>query len=153
MEILYMQKLEQWKEKYNRGVAATSERVQQIETTYDIVFPQAYKEYLLISGEYFPGLVIGHRLKHAEDDQKRAQDLLQEYKLTHLITKPFWVVGDTDISFFYIHLDEGDNPPVYRLTPEDYEDYQDEKTFGKIYESFQEWIEFAINNYELKQED
>ena len=62
------------------------------------------------------------------------------------------MVGDFDDAFFYIHLDEGDNPPVHRLDCENYGDMDDKYTFGKIYESFQEWIEFAINNYELKQE-
>ena len=110
----------------------------------------SYKEYLELSGDYTGIVKLASWFKYAEQDQIDFRSSLKEYKLSHLISKPIWVIatsGDSD-SFWYFHLDEGDNPAVYRLSCMYYEEYPDEKSFGKVADSFQDWIEQAIKYYE-----
>ena len=62
------------------------------------------------------------------------------------------MVADSEYSFFYIHLDEGDNPPVYRISPESYEEFPGDDTFGKIADTFEDWINKKIDNWEHEQQ-
>ena len=151
MDILYMNKLSNWcntNDWTDSGVS--EEEIMEVENKYSIAFPKSYKEFLKISGKECPTVQLAQFFEYYDEDQKIAQDLLTEYNLGHLIKKRFWVIGtsgDSD-SFWYFHLDEGDNPPIYRLSCMYYEDYPDESSFGKVSDSFQDWIERAIGNYE-----
>lgn len=148
MDYIYMQKLKNWDE--SKSWNSTSEQEQDIislQSEYNILFPQSFKEYLLISGEECPAIVQGHGFKYLSK-QQQAQYLLKDYNLEHLITKPFWVIATHEDAFWYFHLDEGDNPSIYRLDCGYYGDSPEEYTFGKVADSFQEWIEKAIAFYE-----
>ena len=151
MELMYMQKLKNWDDNKNwKKTSVKEDAISFLEDNHSIKFPLAYREYLSVSGIYCPAIVQGHRFEFLEEKQSDALNLLKEYKLSHLISKPIWVIatsGDSD-SFWYFHLDEGDNPAVYRLSCMYYEEYPDEKSFGKVADSFQDWIEQAIKYYE-----
>ncbi len=149
MEIQYMQKLKDWDESKNWNSTGVEEnRIVSLENKFHITFPIAYIEYLKISGSECPAIIQGHRFEFLEKRQDDAQYWLKEHALENLIKKPFWVIADTGGSFWYFHLDEGDNPPIYRLSPEYYSDYQDEQSFGKVANSFKDWIDGAIDRYE-----
>ena len=152
MNTQYMTKLEEWIEAFDRGVPVTTENIQATEGQYSVTFPLAYREYLEVSGGYFPASKLAHRYEYTDEKQTRAKQLLKEYQLEKLIKKDFWVVADFDDAFFYIHLDEGDNPPVYRLDCENYGDMRDEYTFGKIAETFEDWINKKIEFWEEDQQ-
>ena len=152
MTTQYMQKLEIAIEKYpKRSTPMTTAETTAIEEQFDIELPIAYKEYLSLTGKYSSMIKLVSWLEHLSEDQKRAKQLLKEYQLEKLIKKDFWVVADFDDAFFYIHLDEGDNPPVYRLDCDNYGDMRDEYTFGKIAETFEEWINKKIGFWENEQ--
>ena len=152
MTTQYMQKLEIAIEKYpKRSTPMTTAETTAIEEQFDIELPVAYKEYLTLTGKYSSMIKLVSWSEHLPEDQKRAKQLLKDYQLEKLIKKDFWVVADFDDAFFYIHLDEGDNPPVYRLDCENYGDMRDEYTFGKIAETFEEWINKKIEFWENEQ--
>ena len=152
MTTQYMQKLEIAIEKYpKRSTPMTTAETTAIEEQFDIELPVAYKEYLTLTGKYSSMIKLVSWSEHLPENQKRAKQLLKEYQLEKLIKKDFWVVADFDDAFFYIHLDEGDNPPVYRLDCENYGDMRDEYTFGKIAETFEEWINKKIEFWENEQ--
>lgn len=115
----------------------------------NIEFPLSYKEYLELSGDYTGIVKLASWFNYAEQDQIDFRRSLKEYKLSHLISKPIWVIATLDGgAFWYFHLDEGDNPAVYRLDCENYGEIDDKYTFGKVADSFQDWIEQAIKYYE-----
>ena len=145
-----LDKLKNWKEKYKRGKGVDTLKINEIEKKFDVRLPFLYKDFLKESGVYCAAIVQGHRFEYLEQQQQEAQDLLKEYKLQNLIKKPFWVIaddGDSD-AFWYFHLDEGDNPAIYRLSCMYYGEMDDKYTFGKVANSFQEWIEEAVERYE-----
>ncbi|PTX63780.1 hypothetical protein C8N46_101386 [Kordia periserrulae] len=123
-----MQKLEEYLIENNikdsSGIPITE--IENFEQKLNIKFPKAYKEY-----------------------NELAKANLKEYGLEHLITKDFWVIGEIYGSLYinFIYLDEGDDPPVYGLDMENYEDYP-EKFFRKIANSFSEYVERAIDSYD-----
>lgn len=146
----YMNKLVEWKSKHSKGIGVELAKIKELESKYNIAFPKAYKEFLKLSGIYCAVILYGsHRFEFSEENQTSAKRWLKEYKLESLIKKPFWVIATlSGVAFWYFHFDEGDNPPIYRLDCENYEEYPDEYSFGKVANSFQEWIEEAIERYE-----
>ena len=151
MEFIYINKLVSLKESKNWNDTGVDEIIiTQKEQENGILFPLSYREFLSYSGKWSSVVKLIAPFDSLQEAQKEAQDLLTEYNLGHLIKKRFWVIGtsgDSD-SFWYFHLDDGDNPPIYRLSCMYYEDYPDESSFGKVSDSFQDWIERAIENYE-----
>ncbi len=146
---MYMNNLQLWKEKYKRGKGVNLDKISTIESRYSINYPNAYKEFLAMAGIYCAAIPHGsHRFEYADENQLRAKELLNQYKLNHLIQKPFWVIATDSGAFWYFYLDDGDNPPVYRLDCEFYGDMDDIYTFGPVAESFQKWVEKAIDFYE-----
>ncbi|WP_298426869.1 SMI1/KNR4 family protein [uncultured Kordia sp.] len=150
MELQYMYNLKKWKDskKWN-DTGVEESKITQMESKYEILFPLAYREFLIFSGLKSAAIAPGHMFEFLEEKQKEAQKLLKNFKLNHLIKKPFWVIATDANAFWYFHLDEGDNPPVYRLDCEYYEEYPDKYSFGKIAETFQAWIEKGIEYYEM----
>ena len=152
METLYMQKLEATKDENPKtSIGVTEEEIIGLENDFEIQLPLAYKEYLFLAGKYSSMIKLLSWMEYLPENQTRAKQLLKEYQLEKLIKKDFWVVADFDDAIFYIHLDEGDNPPVYRLDCENYGDMSDEYTFGKIAETFEEWINKKIEFWENEQ--
>jgi hypothetical protein len=148
-----MQKLEEYLIENNikdtSGIPVSE--IERFEQKLNIQFPKAYKEYNKLAGKGFrpisaSGLSI--RLFYLEEYNELAKANLKEYGLEHLITKDFWVIGEIYGSLYinFIYLDEGDNPPVYGLDMENYED-NPKKYFKKIANSFSEYVEKAINTY------
>ena len=147
-----MTQLQDWIQTNKRGVEVSENEIKNMEIKHNITFPKSYKEYLLLSGAYCPAILQSHRFENLEKRQQHAQELLKEHSLTKLITKPFWVIVDFDYVFWYIHPDEGDNPPVHRLDCEMYGDIEDRYTFSIVGESFQAWIEKSIDDYESRKQ-
>ena len=145
-----LEKLEYWKEKYRKGQPVEDIKISDIQYNNNITFPKIYVEFLKLAGEYCAAVVQNHEFEFIENYQQDAQKWLKEYDLENLIKKPFWVIatdGDSE-SFWYFHLDEGDNPAIYRLSCMYYGEVKDKLAFGKVADSFQAWIEKAIDYFE-----
>ena len=151
MEILHLEELKNISIEYpNEKTGMEENEILALEQKFNIQYPVAYKEYLFLMGKYSNIIILTSWLEYFEINQKRAQELLKQYNLSHLIQKGFWVIGDFDDAFWYFHFDEGDNPPVYRLDCENYGDIDDQYTFGKVADTFEAWINKAINAYKTK---
>ncbi|KAB8152437.1 hypothetical protein EZY14_013575 [Kordia sp. TARA_039_SRF] len=156
MQIKFMQKLEEYlienNMKDSSGIPVSE--IESFEQKLNIQFPKAYKEYLELTGDGFRPISVSGlsiELFYLEEYYELAKVNLKEYGLEHLITKDFWVIGEIYGSLYinFIYLDEGDNPPVYGLDMENYEDYP-ENFFRKIADSFSEYVEKAIDVYNPK---
>ena len=149
MEYIYINRLKDLKEKRGWNYTGVNiSEINELQEKFNIIFPVAYNEFLSYSGNFSTVIKQGHSFEFLEQDQQDAQKWLKEYDLENLIKKPFWVIATLERAFWYFHLDEGDNPPIYRLDSEYYEDYPNESSFGKVADSFQAWIEKAIDYFE-----
>jgi hypothetical protein len=154
MNYIYLNKLKDWDEGKNWKQNKISEsEITDLQSTFALSFPIAYKEFLLLSGGYFSSCKINHEFDSIAERQIKTKEKLKEFGLEGLIKKDFWVIGELDGCEYinYIYLDEGDNPPVYALSMEDYAEDSSEDYFSKINDSFSEWIEKWIASYELEQ--
>ncbi|KAB8152409.1 hypothetical protein EZY14_013425 [Kordia sp. TARA_039_SRF] len=154
MLITFMQKLEEYLIENNitdsSGIPLSE--IERFEQKLNIQFPRAYKEYAELAGKGFrpisaSGLSIS--LFYLEEYHELAKANLKEYNVENVITKDFWVIGEIYGSLYinFIYLDEGDDPPVYGLDIENYED-DPKEAFGKIADSFSEYVEQAIDDYD-----
>lgn len=123
MSYIYMQKLANTPKigtQKIRGVS--SSEITKVEQRLNIKFPLAYKEFLLLAGDY-PGnlqLFDGHSTLDMLADNEVLGYLKEALKRNKLsITRPFWVIseyGDFD-QFTFFYLDENtDNPEVWGVT-------------------------------------
>ena len=151
MEYIYINRLKDLKEKRGWNYTGVNiSEINELQEKFNIIFPVAYNEFLSYSGNFSTVIKQGHSFEFLEQDQQDAQKWLKEYDLENLIKKPFWVIatdGDSE-SFWYFHLDEGDNPAIYRLSCMYYGEVKDKLAFGKVADSFQAWIEKAIDYFE-----
>lgn len=123
MSYIYMSKLDKNKKiGYHsiRGVSTTE--ITKVEQKLNIKFPLAYKEFIILAGDYLGNLRVaeGHTsldmLAHPEV-LKNLKKALKENQLT--ITRPFWVIVEKDNfgQFYFFYLDENtENPKVYGVT-------------------------------------
>ena len=122
--------------------------IRTLENKNNKVFPLAYRQYLLLTGYYFPPFNLNHFFENLEKYNVEARLNLKKYKLEHLIKKEFWVVANSSSeSIIYIHYDDGDNPSVYGISMEDYDD-KPSLSHVRIADTFQEWIEKWIEKYD-----
>jgi len=148
MGYIYMQKLEnapKIREQKRKGVSATE--IQVVENRLNIKFPLAYKEFLLLAGEYTGGLQLGNghsslkMLSHPEI-LKDLKEALIEQGLQ--ITRPFWVISEYNSfeQFYFFYLDENtEDPKVYGVTY----GAGDESYIYPLNEKFSEFIESVID--------
>ncbi|OCK51409.1 hypothetical protein BA768_16590 [Chryseobacterium sp. CBo1] len=125
-----------------RGVSPSE--ITKVENKLNIKFPLAYKEFLLLAGEYTGGLQLfdGHStldmLSH-DEVLGYLKETLKGNKLN--ITRPFWVIseyGNFD-QFTFFYLDENtENPNVWGVTyrgDDEYYIYPLNKTFSEYISS------------------
>lgn len=156
MEIAFMQKLEEYLIENNIKDSSSIPitEIENFEQKLNIQFPKAYKEYAELAGKGFrPISVAGLSISlfYLEEYYELAKANLKEYNVENLITRDFWVIGEIYGSLYinFIFLDDGDDPPVYGLDIENYEG-DPKEAFGKIAESFSEYVEQAIDDYDPK---
>lgn len=131
----------------NRGISLAE--IQQLEQLYNNgnPFPKVLKELLYLAGDFCWCLDMG-----SYDTQQELQDELRDLFLRVFgvtITRPHYFV---DVRVFdmpmFIHLDEGDNPPLHQLmeepTPTNYIEADDPGLFGRTIVTM---IKGAIERY------
>ena len=132
----------------------STDEIQRMEQKHNITFPLAYKDFLQLTGKYFAPLagIGGHRFEYLEVMQSNARKNLKEYGLAHLMPKNWWVVAEWDGSevIWYIDLDAGDDPPVYGFNIVEYAYEPSDEWFGKEADSFSDWINMVIEEYNEK---
>ncbi len=148
MSYTYMQKLAnapKIRDQKTRGVSASE--IIKVEQRLNIKFPLAYREFLLLAGEYTGGLQLfdGHcTLDMLADDKVLGylKETLKENKLN--ITRPFWVIseyGNFD-QFTFFYLDENtEDPNVWGVTYNG----DDEYYIYSLNKKFSEYIDSTID--------
>jgi len=144
MEIQYLKKLEQNKTIRNSKIEGVSEVViKHVENRLNIKFPEVYKEYLYLAGEYNGGLIMfpGHSDLTMLSKQSQLEKLKQQVSKANLkIDRPFWAFTEMDSfeQFLFFYLDEDTiDPEVYGVTyrnETEYFVYNLEKKFSKYIE-------------------
>lgn len=148
MSYTYMQKLAnapKIRDQKTRGVSASE--IIKVEQRLNIKFPLAYKEFLLLAGEYTGGLQLfdGHSTLDMLADVEvlgYLKETLKENKLN--ITRPFWVIteyGNFD-QFTFFYLDENtEDPNVWGVTYNG----DDEYYIYSLNKKFSEYIDTTID--------
>ena len=123
MTIQHLKKLEQNKIIRNSKLEGVSESaIKQVEIRLNIKFPETYKEYLYLAGEYNGGLIMfpGHNdlaMLSKESQLEKLKKRVQEENLK--IDRPYWVFTEMDAfeQFLFFYLDEDKiDPEVYGVT-------------------------------------
>lgn len=112
MEIQYLTKMKnnpkigRWE---NRGIS--EQKIEKLEQDFKIKFPQAYKEFLFLGGEFQNCIDWNTNYQYLDWTQTNLKESMDDVNL-HL--KPHFIFGEygNDQCLFFF-LDEGDNPPIY----------------------------------------
>lgn len=166
MGTIYMNFLSQYIENHPKSAMPVKEvDISQLENIIGKKFPKAYREFLLSCGESFDpisGLNLGfyplandHETRWIEVQQENAKENLAAYGFEHLLPKDYWVIVEMEGSDYihYFFFDEGENPPVYGLSMADYEEEPTEDFFCKVSDSFSEYIQGFIDDYDPSLEE
>jgi hypothetical protein len=113
-----MSKLDKNKKIGHDTIKGVSEsEIQAVENKLNIKFPLAYKEFLLLAGDYTGNLRIAEG--HTSLDMLSKDTVLnnmrnQLNKYGPHITRPFWVIGEKDNfdQFYFFYLDENTEDPI-----------------------------------------
>lgn len=135
MEIEYLKDVKEYQSRYptSKEWTATNEQLPleeiiRLEKEYNNSkpFPKALRELLFLAGEYCNIL----ESESNAETQLYVQELLEKNK--QKISRPFYVIemNYSSVAFWFIYLDEGDDPPVYQGIIK--RDYQSDSTNFKI---------------------
>jgi hypothetical protein len=126
-----------------------TENINNLETTVDLIFPKAYKEFLYLTGGrpkiFDSGINSG--ITYAIVRQKKIKEFLKkEYNFS--IDKDFWVIAELDLEqfdFFYINdpdAEDKENPPVYFFKGYEIEEGEEasEANISLSYDTFSEYV-------------
>ncbi|AQW97242.1 SMI1/KNR4 family protein [Elizabethkingia anophelis] len=112
MEIKYLKKMKdtpkigQW---VNRGIS--EQEIEKLEQEFNISFPQAYKEFLYLGGDFQNCVEWDTNYVHIDWTQDNVKDSMANVNLQ---LKPFFAFGEygCDQCLFFF-LNDGENPPIY----------------------------------------
>ncbi|CAL2102329.1 SMI1/KNR4 family protein [Tenacibaculum sp. 190130A14a] len=148
MEIKYLEKLVENSTIGKSTIRGVSEKeIDKIEEKYGIKFPQAYREFLFLAGDYCGALPLYDTadLKTIGSDwhQEIMKETMEEFGTE--IEKPFWLYAESNgcEQFVFFYLDEGDDPYIYVVDYDHNSNYEKQKIVKSEY-TFSKGIEGAI---------
>jgi len=155
MELEYMEMINEFPKLMNRtNVGVSLEEIESFELENELIFPKAYREFLLLSGEKSNVLLwVDHSFSSSLERQANGAKRLKEEDRN--IGENYWIICDMDgggqFHFFYLNdpdADDLENPPVYASHP-DYASDEDPRLpiKKKLADSFQGYIEEKISSY------
>lgn len=149
MEPKYLPKLKKWTDKFGSKENKVPEaQIIAMEAELGKRLPQAYREYLLITGQHFRAMPISNGFSYLLEHnmQLLARKNLKEYGIS-LKSGEFWVFAENEGAevIFFFYFDEGDDPPVYvcEMQMKDEPDYE----YLRKKPSFSEFINFYVDIY------
>ena len=123
MELKYLKKLEKNKTIGHDTIEGVSEsEIVKVEQGLNIKFPLAYREFLLLAGEYSGNLQLADGATSlAELSKESYMDFMykQLKKYGPNINRPFWVISEQDgfEQFYFFYLDNKvEDPEVWGVT-------------------------------------
>ncbi|HFK5574447.1 SMI1/KNR4 family protein [Elizabethkingia anophelis] len=150
MEIKYLKKMKdtpkigQW---VNRGIS--EQKIEKLEQEFNISFPQAYKEFLYLGGDFQNCVEWSTNYEYLDWRQDNIKESMASVNL-HL--KPFFAFADFEgHNCLFFFLGDGDNPPVYGYDESKIytNDKGEEVYYKRTDNSFSECIDSFVN-YSLK---
>ncbi|KFF28066.1 SMI1/KNR4 family protein [Chryseobacterium vrystaatense] len=150
MEIKYLKKLKNNPTINRRTIKGISEdAIKKVEKKLNIKFPDAYKEFLFLAGDYTGGLRLAEGnssidILVKDDVRKRLEKSMEEFQIP--INKPFWAISEKDgfQQFFFFYLHEGtENPSVWFTTYGEGDD--DPNVLIKLNDTFSQFIDELID--------
>ncbi|MFC0779467.1 hypothetical protein [Flavobacterium sp. HJSW_4] len=147
MEIEYLQKLKNNPKKYSKRdefrfeiKGINMDEIQDLEKLYNNGnhFPKSLRELLFLSGEYSYTFDLG-----INDNQKEMQEMFREHlkEKARVIFKPYYVIEVYSDQFFFVYLDEGDDPQIYEAHPWS----SSEGWIRSVDRTIKEYVEFDID--------
>lgn len=146
MQINYLKNLQKFIEekKWRREVwGIDEEEITRTEGHYGVRFPQAYREFLWLTGKDFQGWPESHSLDYLlrKSIPENIPSILKEYGV-ELPKDNYWVIAIENGTIDFFYFDEGENPPVYVC---EYEEKEDIKNYlRKVSNTFKEFIDKRI---------
>lgn len=119
MDIQYLVKLkENIKIGLDKSRGVSEVEIQRVEAKFNINFPQAYKEFLYLAGEYPGALLILDTCNLADISHDEHQKMMwEEIERSGIkFERPFWLFAQSEDceQFWFFYLDEQtDDPNVY----------------------------------------
>lgn len=146
MEIKYLKKMKdtpkigQW---VNRGIS--EQEIAKLEQEFNISFPQAYKEFLYLGGDFQNCVEWSTNYEYLDWRQDNIKDSMANVNL-HL--KPFFAFADFEgHNCLFFFLGDGENPPIYVYAEDKF--HQNEKGefvyYVKQDNFFSEYIDRCID--------
>lgn len=98
----------------NKGISVTE--IQQLEETWNNgnPFPKVLREFLFLAGNFCYVCDYGPT-ESQQDLQEWKRETMEDYN--RVINRPFYVYSIYNDNFYFIFLDEGDNPIIYEANP------------------------------------
>jgi hypothetical protein len=151
MEIQYLKNVKSlmgkngWRRE-NRGVDESE--IEQLETQLGKRFPQAYREFLWLTGRRFSPWTESHTLGYLLEKKvnEYMPEVLKEYGV-ELPKDNYWVISIENGSINFFYFDEGENPPIYTCEFESKEYVED--YLRKSNNSLSEFMDEVIYYYTL----
>lgn len=134
-----------------RGVS--EDDIKNVEARLGSKFPQAYREFLYLAGEYSGG-ISPYLMPGAESLNELAEDEDLKGFLDYVATstnikieRPFWPFSEYDgyLQYWFFYLDDGDNPPVYGLAFRGDDPYTSSYIYP-ITETFTQFVDELIDH-------
>ncbi len=146
MEIQYLTKMKnnpkigRWE---NRGIS--EQKIEKLEQDFKIKFPQAYKEFLFLGGEFQNCIDWNTNYQYLDWTQTNLKESMDDVNLK--LTPNFIFADYNRDQCLFFFLDEGDNPPVYIYAEEKF--HKNEKGeyvyYVKTNNSFSDFIDECID--------
>ncbi|WP_163408665.1 SMI1/KNR4 family protein [Flavobacterium ajazii] len=147
MEIEYLQKLKENPRRYSKreefrfeikGISI--DEIQSLEKLYNNGnhFPKSLRELLFLSGNYSYTFSWGINDSQKEMQERVRENLKQRGKM---IFKPYYIIEVYDDRFFFVYLDEEDDPQIYDGNPWS----SSEDWISSVDKTIKEFVEFDID--------
>ena len=150
MEIQYLKKLKKnSKIGSQKIIGVTENEIQKVEKKFNIIFPKAYREFLLLAGKYIGNLPL-YDTANLEDlaadwHQEIMWEVLESTNAKKDIKHPFWMFAESNgcEQFAFFYLEDGEDPIVHTV---DYgwEEYTVEIKSSK--KTFSQYIDGRIDS-------
>jgi hypothetical protein len=145
----YLKKVENNKKiGFDKIKGVKESEILKVEKRLKIKFPLAYKEFLLLAGDYPGNLQLADGATSLEQLSKENYIAYMNKALLTAnlkIERPFWVISEQDgfQQFYFFYLDEEtENPMVYGVT---YGNSDDTSIIYPLNETFSEFIDTVID--------
>lgn len=141
MYIHYLKSIESWIHRNpSKSKGIPESQISSLETKIGKTLPQAYKEFLYLAGQnFYPIMRIGYSIEWLEKEVwPNEKKWFKEGNIQ--LEKDHLVIAEGEGAAYFFYFDEGDNPPLYIIEFDYYEDDPND-ALRKLHANFSDFIE------------